>query len=333
MARNLIRVLEHAGYTVDLVSELRIYDKHGDAPLQERLRAEARSEATRLIHALHQEIDIWITYHSYYKSPDLIGPKVSHARGLSYVQIESTRATSRLSGPWAAFAQAAHHASDDADAIFHLTANDLITLERERFGDQMLVHLPPFLPDDTLPPRAALDGPMLTAAMMRDGAKLKSYAIIAETLALLEGDWRLNVAGDGPARPKVEALMAPFGDKVRFLGQLDAKSMRAAYQTASLFFWPGVDEAFGMVYLEAQAAGLPIVAQDRPGTRDVLLPERHPSPKDGVMTLARRIAHLQGSPVLRREEGEAARAMIAQSHLLPAAAETLRATLDDLVKG
>ncbi|MCL6283793.1 glycosyltransferase [Ruegeria sp. 2012CJ41-6] len=333
MGRNLMRVLERAGYVPDLVSELRIYDKQGDTAHQNRLRAEAQDEATRLIRDLSDDTAIWVTYHSYYKSPDLLGPTVSRARGIPYVQIESTRASSRLTGPWAGFAQAAHRASDAADAIFYLTANDLITLERERFGDQKLVHLPPFLPNDTLPPAAALDGPMLTAAMMRAGDKLASYTLIAQTLDLLQGDWQLQIAGDGPARPQVEALMAPFGDKVRFLGQLDPDAMVETYQRAALFFWPGVNEAFGMVYLEAQAAGLPVVAQDRPGTRDILLPTEYPDPDDGPQALAERINQLRDSPAMRRDLGARARAMIARTHLLPSAAATLRDTLDDLVKG
>ena len=96
--------------------------------------------------------ELWLTYHTYYKAPDLIGPTVCRARGLPYVQLESTRATSRLTGPWAGFAQSAHDACNAARVIFYHTANDLITLERERFGDQALVHLSPFLPTSDLPP-------------------------------------------------------------------------------------------------------------------------------------------------------------------------------------
>jgi glycosyltransferase involved in cell wall biosynthesis len=127
--------------------------------------------------------------------------------------------------------------------------------------------------------------------------------------------------------------MAPFGDKVRFLGQLDPESMRDAYQRAALFFWPGVNEAFGMVYLEAQAAGLPVVAQDRPGTRDILLPAEYPDPGDGPQALALRINQLRDTPAMRRDLGAQARARIPRTNLLPSAAASLRETLDHLVKG
>ena len=95
---------------------------------------------------------------------------------------------------------------------------------------------------------------MLTVGMMRHGDKLASYQILSEALAHLTGDWHLNIAGDGPARRQVEALMAPFGQRVRFLGLLDRKELQRVYQQSSLLAWPGVNEAYGMIYLEAQAA-------------------------------------------------------------------------------
>ncbi len=332
MARNLMAAIAAPGVEVDLASELKIYDKRGDVAEQERLRTAAEAEVARLVAGLPAQTRLWVTYHSYYKSPDLIGPAVCAARGIPYVQIESTRATSRLSGPWSGFAQAAHEASDAAAAIFYLTANDLITLERERCCEQALVHLPPFLPDEVLPAPARRDGPILSAGMMRAGDKLRSYKLIAETLAFLEGEWRLEIAGDGPARSEVEALLAPFGNRVRFLGQLDRGGLHAAYARAGLFFWPGVNEAFGMVFLEAQAAGLPVVAQDRPGVRDVLLSGTHPAPEAGPQALAGALERLMGDAALRRSLGDEARRRVERDHLLTAARDRFWAAVRPLVE-
>ncbi|MGR3760355.1 glycosyltransferase family 4 protein [Roseobacteraceae bacterium NS-SX3] len=331
MARNLMAAIAAGGAQVDLVSELKTYDKHGDADLQAALHRQAAAEAGRLISGM-PPVDLWVTYHNYYKAPDLIGPAVGRARGIPYVQIESTRATSRLSGAWAGFARAAHEAADAAAAIFYLTANDLITLERERFGSQALVHLPPFLPLEELPAPSTLDGPMLTAGMMRPGDKLASYRIIADTLAHLDGDWRLEIAGGGPARAEAEALMAPYGSRVAFLGELARADLSAAYRRASLFLWPGVNEAFGMVYLEAQAHGLPVVAQNRPGMRDVLAPGCYPAPEDGPAALAAQAARLLGDAGERSRWGAAARAMIGARHLAPAATRRFWAAVRPLLE-
>ena len=322
MARNLIAAIGAGGAQVKVVSQLKLHEKAGDPARQAELRAAAEAEVARLTEALAgSDIALWVTYHNYYKAPDLIGPATCAAFEIPYVQIESTRSKKRLTGPWEDFAKAAEAACDAASVIFYLTANDLITLDRHKAPDQRLIHLPPFLPADSLPPASACDGPMLTAGMMRAGDKLASYTILAEALGHLDGDWRLEIAGDGPARARVEALMAPYGPRVRFLGLLDREALSEAYRRAALFVWPGVNEAFGMVYLEAQAAGLPVVAQDRPGVRDILLPGPYPAPEDGPQALAAQIAALLADAALRRQRGTQARAMIARAHLRPAATE------------
>ncbi len=332
MARNLMQALGAQGDIVELASQLRIYDKAGDRALQDELRRKATTEAARLAEELPSDTNLWVTYHNYYKAPDLLGPAVSRARDIPYVQLESTRATSRLAGPWADFAQAAHDACDSAQVIFYHTANDLITLERERFGTQALVELPPFLPITELPPVSTRDGPMLTVGMMRPGDKLASYTILADTLEHLTGDWALDVVGDGPARLEVEALMARFGPRVRFLGQLDRDALQARYSQASLFVWPGVNEAYGMVYLEAQACGVPVAAQDRPGVRDVLIPSDHPDTGSGAKGLAVRIQRFLDHPDLSQSEGNRARAYVAHRHLMPSATERFWTTVRPLLE-
>lgn len=332
MARNLMSAIGLNGAAVDLVSDLRIYDKTGDKQVQSKLRQAAQAEVDRLCSEVTHDTQLWVTYHNYYKAPDLVGPAVCRALSIPYVQIESTRALSRLTGPWADFAQAAHDACDAADAIYYLTANDLITLEREQTNHQALAHLPPFLPYQNLPAASNWTGPMLSVGMMRRGDKLASYHIIAKTLHQLSGSWQLDIVGDGPARAEVEQMMAPFGDRVRFLGQLDRRDLQQVYAQASLFLWPGVNEAFGMVYLEAQAAGVPVIAQDRPGVRDVVLSPDAPHPDEGPHALAAQIMTLLHDPVKRKHLGESAKRGIAQSHLIGATSKLFWATATPLLK-
>jgi hypothetical protein len=337
MARNLMQALADGPCAVTLASQMRSYDGVGDGDRQARLLAEAKAEAARICATMRaRDLRLWVTYHNYYKAPDLLGPTVCRTLGIPYVQIESTRAKSRLTGPWAGFAAAAEAATDAADLVFYLTQLDLITLSRDRTPHQQLVHLAPFLPITTLPPQAdcgGADRPMLAAGMMRAGDKTASYRIIADALALLTcPDWRLDIAGDGPERPRIEAMMAPFGSRVRFVGQLDRDVLSAAYAGASLFLWPGVNEAFGLVYLEAQAAGLPVVAQDRPGVRDVLLPADYPEPGQGAQAVAAMIDRLLGDPALRIARGAAARVRVADRHLIGSATDTFWRAVAPLIK-
>jgi glycosyltransferase involved in cell wall biosynthesis len=160
--------------------------------------------------------------------------------------------------------------------------------------------------------------------MMRAGDKLASYAIIAEALASLRTPgWTATIAGDGPARPEVQRLMADLAPRVRFLGACTAAQMAALYEAVDVFFWPGVNEAFGMVYLEAQARGVPVVAQDRPGVRDVLAPGTRPAPDAGPAALAQEIDRLLADSAEREAQGAAARAHVGAHHLLGAAADVL----------
>lgn len=327
MARALIQALETAGHTVTLASKLRSRDGAGNAAQQRDFVAKAHAALPGLISRGRAEgWRAWVTYHNYYKAPDLIGASVAQALGIPYLLIEATRAAKRLTGPWAQYASAAEEACDLADVIFYLTSRDEAALRRDAPPAQHLLYLPPFLNSNTLPAETfAPDGPILSVGMMRRGDKLASYWIIAETLALLPKDtWRLEIAGDGPAEGEVRALMAPFGDNVKFLGNLSAPDLNAAYARAAMMFWPGVNEAFGLVYLEAQAAGLPIVAQNRPGVREVLSPGPYPSVEAGPAALAKELSRLLGDPEARRTKGRAAREYVAENHLLPAAVTTLR---------
>ncbi len=288
IAQGLMMALSRAGYAPELASDLRLLDIHGDTEAQVRLEREAAALVPELVEkgrAAHWRL--WVTYHNYYKAPDLLGPTVARGLGIPYVQIESTRARKRLYGPWARFAQAAEDAADAARIVFFLTTRDAEALRSYALPGRTLVHLRPFLLRDDLPPVSTRQGPMLTAAMMRPGDKLESYKVIARMLEHVDGHWRLDIAGDGAARDKVRRLMEPFGARVRFLGRLDAEGMADAYCHASLLVWPGVNEAIGLVYLEAQAAGIPVLAQDRPGLCDVLAPGTPaPDPDGGAGEMA-----------------------------------------------
>ncbi len=218
MARLLQRALGNDGaHQVTLVSELRSYDGKGEEEVQSQLLTAAEAEITRL--AALSKIDLWVTYHNYYKAPDLLGPSVSRARKIPYVLFEATRARKRLNGPWARFAAAAEHANDAANLIFHFTARDGVALHEQGHAAQSIAPLSPFLGLDSLAPLSPASPEhskvILSVGMMRGPDKFASYKRIAEILAQLQTpDWRLVIVGDGPRRAEVEALFARFGAQV-----------------------------------------------------------------------------------------------------------------------
>jgi glycosyltransferase involved in cell wall biosynthesis len=74
---------------------------------------------------------------------------------------------------------------------------------------------------------------------------------------------KLVIIGDGPLRGNLERLAAQLGvaDRVNFAGEVDNAGLLAYYHAASLFVLPSVarSEAFGIVQVEAMAAGLPVI--------------------------------------------------------------------------
>lgn len=86
-------------------------------------------------------------------------------------------------------------------------------------------------------------------------------------------DALLVIAGEGPARAKLERAVAARGlaDSVRFVGYLERKTeLPACYCAADVFVFASKTETQGLVLLEAMALGVPVVALAEMGTRDVL---------------------------------------------------------------
>ncbi|HYO87000.1 MAG TPA: glycosyltransferase family 1 protein [Candidatus Limnocylindrales bacterium] len=79
---------------------------------------------------------------------------------------------------------------------------------------------------------------------------------------------RLALVGNGPAREELEAHFE--GLPVKFAGYLTGTELSEAYASADMFVFPSALETFGLVVVEAMAAGLPVVASRVGGVRDVV---------------------------------------------------------------
>jgi glycosyltransferase involved in cell wall biosynthesis len=91
----------------------------------------------------------------------------------------------------------------------------------------------------------------------------KRHETVLRALARLDPARRPEylVIGDGPCRDPLHRLAADLGvaDRVRFLGQLPNPEAVARAATCDLFVMPGVEEPFGVAFVEAMAAGLPAI--------------------------------------------------------------------------
>jgi phosphatidylinositol alpha-1,6-mannosyltransferase len=97
-------------------------------------------------------------------------------------------------------------------------------------------------------------------------------------LAELGSSYVYVIVGDGPERSRAERIVSErgLGEQVHLLGQVSDRDLETLYGGADVFVMPnvvvpGTMEGFGLVALEAAAAGLPVVASDIEGIRDAVV--------------------------------------------------------------
>lgn len=106
-------------------------------------------------------------------------------------------------------------------------------------------------------------------------ASEKNWEVLLNAVALVLKDvpqFRLVLIGDGQDRKNLEDLTKELGirKRVTFLGALAFSEIPAYMKAANIFGFASITETQGLVTLEAMAAGLPVVAVDASGTRDIL---------------------------------------------------------------
>jgi teichuronic acid biosynthesis glycosyltransferase TuaC len=127
--------------------------------------------------------------------------------------------------------------------------------------DTRVVHLGADVPSGDGPGTAAsaLERPAVIVTVGHLVAR-KRHADVLEALAELPGV-RYLVIGDGPERPVLERRAAQLGvgDRVEFAGQLPPRDALRRARAASIFVMVSTEEAFGVAYIEAMAAGIPAI--------------------------------------------------------------------------
>lgn len=134
----------------------------------------------------------------------------------------------------------------------------------------------------------------------------KRIGLLLEAMALLAGEQpgeprvRLRIVGDGLEGERWRSLAQKLGLAGRccFLGDVSYEQLAAEYRYADAFVFPSAQEGFGIVLLEAMAAGVPIIA-----TRSAAIPEVAPHALFAESTpaaIAEAIRRLAGSEDLRR---------------------------------
>ena len=230
---------------------------------------------------------LWMTYHAYYKSPDLIGPWVCRRLAIPYVIFQGIYSTRRRKSIRTLPGYVLNrHALMRADHVFSNRKEDLVNLRR-LIPEDRLTYIAPGIDPEAFTfdsgARSALRDSwkvpentpvVLSAAMFRPGVKTEGLIWTINACAAL---YRLGkpvflvIAGDGKERKTLRDLAeSRLCGNVRFVGKIARDRMYRFYSAGDIFAFPGIRETLGMVYLEAQACGLPVVAFDNGGIREVV---------------------------------------------------------------
>jgi rhamnosyl/mannosyltransferase len=116
----------------------------------------------------------------------------------------------------------------------------------------------------------SLDGPFLFVGRL---VPYKGLGVLLEAVARVP-DCKLIIVGEGPLESPLRSRVADLGldGRVIFVGPMDESGVAQHLARARALVLPSVDasETFGLVQLEAMAAGVPVVASDLPtGVREV----------------------------------------------------------------
>lgn len=190
----------------------------------------------------------------------------------------------------------------EARALFAISGN--VARRLERFNDMAAAVLAP--PPQSLDLKPLGDDGYLLSVGRLDAAKRVDLALRA--LALVPAA-RMIIAGDGPDRPRLEALAAELdlGPRVDFRGRVGTGDLSDLYGRCRGVFYAPHDEDYGFVPVEAHLAGKPVVTTtDAGGPLEVVTNGKsglvaEPSPE----SVAGAVRRLIEDPQLARRLGEA----------------------------
>jgi glycosyltransferase involved in cell wall biosynthesis len=254
--------------------------------------------------------------------------------------------------PYAARLRHAHRQQSIRRAVAdvgHIYANSTNTRELflKRIGapEAKVTVVPPGVADECFrSSRAVVESQrleLLTVARLSPFTRRKNVDGVLRALTLLPAslDVGYRIVGGGDDRLRLEQLAADLGltGKVEFLGETTRSEVLSAYQAADLFVLASAAteedvEGFGIVYLEANAAGVPVLASRSGGAVDavvdgvtgILLEESTPAAiADGIARFA----------VERERFSQQAIVDHAERHRWPRIAARLLADLRDRLQG
>jgi glycosyltransferase involved in cell wall biosynthesis len=346
-ATGIVDYLTEKGHQVVAASSLRCRWIYWKPWLWPKLIVEKRRAVRRF---LKDDYDLWFTYHTYYKAPDLLGPYASSKLKIPYVIFQGIYSTKRrrklktLPGFYLNrnVLRAASH-------VFINKTVDWINLKRLLPNERISYLAPGISPDQFhFDPNArqALrtqwnigDVPVVfSAAMFRADVKTKGLIWVIRACGELVRrghHLRLVIAGDGKERDELQRLAeAQLPQRFHFAGEIPRREMFRYYSASDVFVFPGIQESLGMVFLEAQSCGLPVVAFDNAGVPEAVADGQTGFlvPKYAAKPFADAIERLLKNKDLRQQMSRAAQSHIRQNHDLNQNYQKMEEVLQSIIR-
>jgi glycosyltransferase involved in cell wall biosynthesis len=158
------------------------------------------------------------------------------------------------------------------------------------------------------------DGRVLFVSRMeREKGALDAISVLE---ALTEADPTVQgvMVGGGSLEPDVRRAAAASGGRIEYLGALDRGALNREYARAAIVVMPSRFEGLGMVALEAQAAGTPVVGFDVDGLRDAVGAGGVLAPAGDLVALQGAARDLMADPARRAELGARGREIVLAEH-------------------
>ncbi|MCO5142230.1 MAG: glycosyltransferase [Oligoflexia bacterium] len=234
-----------------------------------------------------EQPDVYFTYHLYYKAPDPIACILAWWFSKPYFVFEGmyARKAALRPGRWIGFLFT-KFALSYATKIFSDKTDDYNYL-KQWFSEDRVVYLPPSidLRNFFSTPQRKKNGRqtlgiaseeivICTVAMLRPDRKTEGVEFLLECLAELKDEgllfrWVHMGAGQKEEYIRDKAFRL-LGHRAQLLGSVDSSKVAEVMASSDIFAFPGIDEGFGLVYVEAQASALPVVAFLNGGIADAV---------------------------------------------------------------
>ena len=236
-----------------------------------RLRALASLNATGMLEALRSRPDIVMSAHIVTSPAGAAISQALHIPFVQYLHCEEVARRPRL----------VHFAGANAHAVIAVSRHTEQLARKCGVPSERLYRIPPGV---DIPPSlpAERDGTPSVVTVARLYERYKGHDVVLRALPLVRArvpDVRWIVIGDGPLRTALECQVHAVGlaPQVHFTGEVEDEERNAWLRRCHLLAMPsrssprGGGEGFGIVYLEAGAHGLPVVAGDVGGATDAVL--------------------------------------------------------------